>query len=930
VRRIGRGLVAGLFCGAVSAVELFLGGGTVDPADGWSPDQGMALLEELVFEHAGETIPLLVQFSGPVRSEWKAALEAAGAQIEGYVPDFAFLTRVPVGQLAAVAQVEGLDWLGEYRPGFKISPAVLERFAETNLLEVTLITFTPDQTAAVSNAVTVAGGHVTMVTASTDAGQVRAELDAAAVSNLVLRTEVQWVERYVPFKIRNDVAAQQFMNVTNIWNAYGLTGAGQIIGHADTGLDIGSTSGMHPDFTGRVLKAYALGRSGDWSDPDGHGTHTAGSILGDGSASGGQFKGLAYEAQLVHQSLEDSGGGLGGIPADLHDLFYPTYQDGARIHSDSWGAAVAGEYNSRARQADLFMWNYPDMLLCFAAGNSGVDDYPSIIYIFPPSVDKGNGVIDPDSIGAPGTAKNVLTVGASENLRAAITATYGAFNMNFLGLTLFDSYPKDPIKTDRIAAPNDGVHQGMAAFSSRGPTDDGRIKPDIVAPGTFVVSCRSRQSGAGTGWGVYNNDYVYMGGTSMSCPLTAGAAALVRQCYTDHKGIANPSAALIKATLINGAESLWPGQYGTEAFQEIPDGPRGNNVEGWGQVSLERSLYPTNAVPSRRLVFYDQKEGLETGWTNVHQVVVTGANELRITLAYTDFPGTLGGAKMLVNDLDLTVEPPSGGALYSRGLAGPDRTNNVENLDVAAPGDGVWTVRVGGYNVPSGPQPYALVISGDFPQAAKVLTVQGASAGRGGVAPAYGTYLLDVGTVTNVTAQISAVAGGVNHYFTGFLLDGIRQADADNAALDSLDSLTLDADRTVTVEYAAWNAGSGGDGVADWWKLRYYGAVDSVTAEDDSDGDGRTALQEYYALTDPHDADDFFRLENLEAGPDGVSFSFPAKARRLYTVQKRSSLAAGEWGTFSSRAGAGAPVTVTDESVEPTVFYRVKVELNEE
>ena len=133
---------------------------------------------------------------------------------------------------------------------------------------------------------------------------------------------------------------------------------------------------------------------------------------------------------------------------------------------------------------------------------------------------------------------------------------------------------------------------GMAAFSSRGPALDGRIKPDIVAPGTWIASTKSSVASGG-GWGAIDSNYMYMGGTSMATPLTAGAAALIRQYYTDRESI-TPSAALIKATMVNGATDIYPGQYGTGGTQEIPV-TRPTNVAGWGRVDVQDSIFPTGA-----------------------------------------------------------------------------------------------------------------------------------------------------------------------------------------------------------------------------------------------------------------------------------------------------------------------------------------------
>jgi len=152
------------------------------------------------------------------------------------------------------------------------------------------------------------------------------------------------------------------MNVTPVWTNYGINGARQLVAVADTGLDSGNLTTLHPDFTNCVQATYALGRPGDWSDTHGHGTHVCGSVLGNGSASDGLYCGVAWGARLVMQSVLDSGNRLGGIPADLNDLFLPAYTNGARVHSNSWGAPEFGVYNTDCYNADKFIWDHPDML----------------------------------------------------------------------------------------------------------------------------------------------------------------------------------------------------------------------------------------------------------------------------------------------------------------------------------------------------------------------------------------------------------------------------------------------------------------------------------------------------------------------------------------------------------------------------------------
>jgi uncharacterized repeat protein (TIGR01451 family) len=483
---------------------------------------------------------------------------------------------------------------------------------------------------------------------------------------------------------------------------------------------------ISPDFAGRIVATHVLSAGGELGDQHGHGTHVAGSVAGAGVQSGanpaqrqyaGSFAGVAPEAQLVIQAFEAlPDGSTIGIPSDYYTLFQQAYADGARLHTNSWGdytgpitdtEASFGGYPYGAQRTDQFVWDHPDMAVFFAAGNSGVDGTPGALGF----CTGGDGVVDPDSLLSPGASKNVVTVGAAETQRA----TGGLSQYPWLLVSFCFATP--PIATDLVSNnPN-----GMAGFSSRGPTDDGRAKPDIVAPGTDIISNKSHYPGAGSLWGPYDSNYEYSGGTSMATPLAAGAGVLVREWLVT-RGIANPSAAAVKAALLNTTHDMAPGQYGAGATQEIPYA-RPNSVVGWGRVDLGFMGPP----PSYVLWVDDHTAGIATGQSVSYADTVArplevrnSAQPLRVMLAWTDPPASLSAAQQLVNDLDLRVIGPGGTVFYGNNLPTGDRINNVEGIVINNPPVGQYSVEVRGYNVPIAAQPYALAVGGPLADAGQL------------------------------------------------------------------------------------------------------------------------------------------------------------------------------------------------------------------
>ena len=615
----------------------------------------------------------LVQFSGTLQLAQRTALQKAGVELIQYVPDDAFVVRFNKASPAGVGAMSFVTWIGPYRKEDKIHPrlAVAARLAaQTNETVSVSILLAPDATEAEIAAVHT---HLKAIYSESHLRLgiiVRGELSPGHLDALAQSSAVLWIENAPKRKLVDEAASKLVggddgkVATPTVTEQLGFDGAGVTVCVADTGLDSGDTNTMHPDMRGRVTGFQYYGDLTDGSDGYGHGTHCAGIIAGNAATGetdpdSGQFYGLgvASGANLFVERIFDADANEASpFPSD-ETLTHDGVRHGAKIGSNSWGNDVQGEYDidcaqfdELVRDADADTAGDQPYILEFSAGNAGPNT---------------------QTIDSPACAKNVIATGASENVPGTLAETYGLYA--------------------------DGSDT-MCDFSSRGPCADGRIKPDLVAPGSWIASAASSAAPdeAAIAWTAIDNYYVYMGGTSMSGPHAAGAAAVFVQFYQSTHTNATPSPALVKAALINSADELDEANGGP--------GPVPNNDEGWGRINLTNIIVPNVNTAPRYYQYLDQTVLLTNSQVFTQHIFVQGSDQpLKITLAYTDVPGFPGALPALVNDLDLEVVGPDGtqyrGNQFGAGESvpnapTPDQLNNVEGVYLSQPAPGDYLVCV--------------------------------------------------------------------------------------------------------------------------------------------------------------------------------------------------------------------------------------------
>jgi len=633
----------------------------------------------------------LVQFSGPVQERWVNDLWKAGAVVYSYIPNYSFVVRMDEKGLSKVKAMQPVAWVGDYQPAYKVVESRLFEAKGQGSLVLMLYPDADIESAAAK--VQSLGGVLREKTVSRIAKVIRADINLSRVADLANLPEVMALHCWSgpPQPCNNNVqwVVQQGWLATAppdtsltyrpVWRR-GIRGQGQITAIHDSGINFNVGSGncfvQDPavpitsagDFpTHRKVVAYKVYPGAYFGDTPlcgawpYHGTHVCGTAAGNDTIANGSgpltTDGIAMEARINFTDLSDSLCNF-AIPTDLTPLYDTVARANAagpvHQHSGSWGFySTNGYYLLQDASTDAWHWQNKLVLPIFAAGNEG----PTI-----------------RTIRDPGIAKNVITCGATNN------------------------------RTESNI---------IANFSSRGPTQDNRIKPTVCAPGN-APGIRSADGSTACG-------IIALQGTSMATPSVNGALTLVRQYFREGwyptgrpraSDTLLPSAALLRAMAVCSGDSNVSG-YVPPEFNA-----------GFGRLDLDSVLYfDTLGTDARKLAVVDYRSGLATGTYVQFRVTVNDSTlPLRAALAWTDTAAAVNANPTLINNLSLELIDPYGVSYHGNKMsgwrstpnpAGWDSVNVEEIARIVDPRAGDWLLRVYAQNAPQGDRVwFGLVVTG--------------------------------------------------------------------------------------------------------------------------------------------------------------------------------------------------------------------------
>jgi subtilisin family serine protease len=736
------------------------------------------------------------------RSYWKKVEQLLGIQIhsEQFIPPNTFVLYETEDTLASrLRQSEEdvskyIQWIGYMEGGYKTNlkfPKKHKRMItpEDKIIIDLVVTLVAPRAPQVIQSVTNSLHKYKMKNVVTfeeynGGSRIGIKVDSSVVHRVIdilkVLEEVHWIERTlpsIPLNHATNIIIQSNGTIPSneqdqkpIWK-HGITGSGEIVAVADTGLDWNSNCFFFdPDHEPKLNRISEQHRKiygyyfepgeGDFEDDVyGHGTHVCGALAGSLPNNEleehnpiGKYSGVAKDARIFFQDIQVTDTNYLSIPTNIYDkIFGQAYEHGIRIHSNSWGQVsnydcvfdckcirytddedgkagtpvsnelciskygmecckVSNIYGLLSHEIDRFTHDHEDMVIVFPSGNTG--QYTTH-----------------GTVSSPATSKNCIAVGASNTLTNGFVDSTNYLDYSEIlqenGLEstvqccdkgIFECCPQ-MIQQEYLRQSAVYNNNNMADFSSRAPTLDGRLKPDIVAPGFVVISANSNgymddyQCGAKMG----NNSTTLgvMAGTSMSVPVVSGACALIRNYYKSIKLYDNPSGPLVKATLIHSGTDQSGYVSNGKHRVKIPVSP--NLFNGFGVVSLSSVLRFEDS--QFELYTYDR---VQIGEGDFHEyyfeVLDNSAASIKATMTWYDPPASIAAKQVLVNDIDLYIQYNTTNSerilVFGNDVTSGDRVNTVEQVKlIEIPPAAQIRIVVKGVAI-SQAQNYALVVTG--------------------------------------------------------------------------------------------------------------------------------------------------------------------------------------------------------------------------
>jgi len=630
----------------------------------FEPPVGLEIADIKKNRKQTEMVHYLIQLEDIPDKNKRDDFEKRGLKIGQYVSGNTFIISSKVSEVNKINSFKEIRWAGELLADDKISPNLQSgqigewaMFGDNIALTIYLH---KDVNMEDAEAVIVEiGGELgTKIPAIPTITTI---IDPSKINELANQDIIQYIDIIdAPLTPTND-GARTAANVDPLFvSPYNLDGTGIRILVYDSGQ-----VAVHDDFGSSNLRVIST----DSSAVSDHSTHVAGTVAGDGSRSseagnGGtpnQWKGMAPAAEIRSFGAEGPfvtpEQGLYDGSFDLNADFTTAITSGIELATMSLGQNVVSN-----GFACFYHGDYADAAILI--DNIVTGSIAATPLIFFESVGNERQLGAPcgtyNTISSPATAKNSIAV--------------GAINSN---------------------------DNSMTSFSSWGSTDDGRLKPDIVAPGCEIAGDGIRSTNT-------NNRYSNKCGTSMSSPVAAGATALLLEQWKSTRGsMAMPEPHTVKAILAHSATDL--GNTGPD-YQN-----------GFGALDAKRAIDLVIADDLDNIIHADPvTDQVDNGDTVSYFFNSDGMSDMRATLVWDDPAGTRLANPTLVNDLDVEIEDPLG-TIYrpyildpafpaNAATRGVDFRNNVEFTDGTAM-SGLWEARVSGFSVPVGPQEYSLIFN---------------------------------------------------------------------------------------------------------------------------------------------------------------------------------------------------------------------------